>query len=170
MEIDYFFSVGRSDEKLWQRPVDFALSRASSMGPCLAAYAARHIPGGRKSRYCLSRADWNGFIQALESQRPLLQALGDCVLSVFDHDPDMPDEVRDPGPEDWKRLAAFEGWFDAIFQGRFGRASSQPFSISPEHFQSRVEWAFALLKWLELDALVQEALSDPLRSVYLDIG
>lgn len=170
MGLDYFFTVKGPDTRPGREPVSFALSRASSMGPCLAAYARLHCPGQQgPERYCLTQADWDGFMGALRAQLSLIEALTNCVESVFDYDPDIPDGIRSPGAEDWKRLAAFERWFTDLFRGSAFHAAS-PFSLDRAHFEAGVERAFALLLWLRLDAEVQEALQDPEKRVYLLIG
>ena len=170
MGLDYFFAVKGPDTRPGLEPISFALSRASSMGPCLAAYAKRHCPGVQgPDRYCLTRTDWNGFMGALRARLPLIEALTDCVDSVFDDDPDIPDGIHSPGAEDWKRLAAFERWFADLFRG-FAYDNAEPFSLDRAHFEAGVERAFALLLWLRLDAEVQEALQDPEKRVYLLIG
>ena len=170
MGLDFFFFVKGLDTPPGQEPMGYALSRASSMGPCLAAYAKRHCPGPQgPERFCLTRGDWEAFTEALREQLPLIEALTDCVESVFDFDPDVPDGIRPPGAEDWKRLAAFDRWFCDLFRAP-ARSWAEPFSLERRHFETGVERAYALALWLRLDADVRQALEEPENRVYLLIG
>lgn len=171
MGIDYFFAIKDPDSKPGQEALSFALSRASSMGPCLRAYADLHASGPEApGRYCLTKADWDGFMKALRAVLPLISGLTACVQSVFDFDPDIPDQIRSPGPEDWKRLALFDRWFDGFFLASKARQNDSLFSLEESHFHRGVLRAFALQLWLELDPEVQKALRNPQNRIYLLLG
>ncbi len=171
MGTDYFFVVKDSDSKPGKEILSFALSRASSMGPCLQAYADLHVSSPQiPGVYCLTKTDWDGFMKALRAELPLISGLTACVQSVFEFDPDIPDEIRAPGPEDWKQLALFDRWFDGFFSAFKAKQNNSIFSLEESHFHRGVLRAFALQLWLELDPEVQKALQNPQNRIYLLIG
>ena len=140
------------------------------MGPCLAAYAAHHGDSENShDGYTMSCDFWNGFMKTLREKQDLIDSLADCVLTTFPFDPDMPDSIRDPKQTDWKNLAAFELWFTKVFTGK-DCSRTAVFSLTPEHFYSGVERAFALRKWEELDSPVRQALLNPENMIRLSIG
>lgn len=171
MGTDYYFSVKRRDTAPGRAALSFALSRASSMGPLLARYARLHgDSSGAPERYVLTPEQWEGFAEELYGQRGLLSALASCVLSVFDFDPDVPEEIRPPEPPDWERLARFEHWLRRVF-GQSAHGSPEPvFSLDEAHFRRGVSWAWDLRRWLELAPEIREALRDPQSLVFLDVG
>ena len=171
MGTDDFFSVKRQDADARSAALSFVLPRPGSMGPFLARYAKFHTQSPKApDQYCLTAAQWNGFMEELYAQEGLLRDLADCVRSVFDFDPDVPDEIREPQPADWEKLARFERWVIRIF-GHSADGSPEPvFSLDKAHFQRGVIWAYELTRWLELDPEIREALRDPQNLVFLSIG
>ena len=141
------------------------------MGPFLARYAKLHTKSPKAPyQYSLTAAQWNGFMEELYARQALIRDLADCILSFFDFDPDSPDEIREPLPADWEKLARFEHWVIRVF-GRRANGSPEPvFSLDRSHFERGVLWAYELSRWLDLDPEIREALRDPQALVFLDIG
>ena len=168
---DYFLRVKPPEGDARAEALSLLLPRGSSTGPFLASYAGRHLDSpGAPDQYVLTGAQWNSFMEELYAREALIRELADCVISVFDFAPEAPDEIRSPEPGDWETLARFEGWVARVF-GLSAEGSPEPvFSLDEAHFRRGVCWAWDLLLWLELDPEIREALRDPRKLVFLDVG
>lgn len=168
---DYYFDVKLPDGDPRTATLSLVLPRGSSTGPFLASYARRHLDSPRApDQYVLTGAQWNGFMEELYAQENLIRALANCVVSVFDFDPDVPDEIREPQSADWQKLARFEQWVIRVFGHSADGSPESVFSLETEHFRRGVIWAWDLAYWLELDPEIQEALHNPQSLVFLGIG
>ena len=168
---DYFLDVKPPDGDARTAALSLVLPRGSSTGPFLASYARHHLDSpGAPDQYVLTGSQWDGFMEELYAQESLIRALANCVVSVFDFDPDVPDEIREPQPADWQKLARFEQWVIRVF-GHSADGSPEPvFSLETEHFRRGVIWAWDLSYWLELDPEIRAALRDTQNLIFLVIG